>query len=158
MNYIERIKLAEQKQREIRDILYWCNRMYQIEQYREQLELIGQCFKRKCDDGVTVYYKILDLQEANEFRCVVLQFDDSHSNPNVFDLWSDIEDCFNYPIVVSVMIRDILSYERITKEEFDEAIKNKYSSMKERNKEIINSKLLKMEKMEKECPLKDDTF
>lgn len=158
MNYIERIKLAEQKQREIRDTLFWCERMYQIEQYKEQLELIGQCFKRKRGDGVTVYYKILDLQEANEFRCVVLQFDDSCFSPNIFASYSDIDDYFNYPIVDSIMIRDILSYERITEEEFDVAIKEKYLSMKERNREIINNKLFQMKQLEKECPLKDDTF
>ena len=56
------------------------------------------------------------------------------------------------------MIKEILTYEKITEGEFDEAIQAKYESMKSHNKAIIENKLCQMKKEEKKCPLKDDTF
>lgn len=99
-----------------------------VQYYLDRIDLIGKCFKDK-----NSYYKVIDLEINNEYRCYVLtfqkvEFSISEMVYNSYEAIStkhtfaqDIEDLGNGMIRLdSIMIRDTKNMEEITPLHFQE--------------------------------------
>lgn len=148
MNYKEEIKEIEKEQTVLANKAWWYSRLYKIERYREQSSLIGKCFV----SGSGGYFKIIDLEENNEFRCIVLTFKSRDIELSIFNektKWSN----YNYPEIDSWLIRDIIQYTEINEDEFDKALISRYDELKKICLKNLNDKLNQMKIFEERAKL-----
>ena len=68
-NIYQEIKSINNTINELNNKQYNLRQKYVIESYKERMGLIGKCFREK-----NTFFKIIDLEITNEFRCITITF------------------------------------------------------------------------------------
>lgn len=152
MSYKEEWESINKQINELNNKRYHVKRCYQIESYEKRMNIIGDCYK----NGNT-FYKIIDLDIINEYRCFVLSF--RVGDFDISDMESRFTDFINIPFidnisdlgssgisVESVMIRAVTNMEKISLEEFNKEYFNQCEKILSVDKFLLNDRLKKIAK------------
>jgi hypothetical protein len=125
-NIYQEIKSINNTINELNNKQYNLRQKYVIESYKERMGLIGKCFREK-----NTFFKIIDLEITNEFRCITITF--TKEDFNIINMGQRYgEDKIIYSlgmhtivdlgppeiIIDSIMIKDLKNMEEIDNELF----------------------------------------
>ena len=152
MNYKEEYHKIDEEILDLQNKKYLIEKLFQIEDYKERINLVGKCFQNNDE-----YYKIIDLDLSNQYRCFALTFitkeidiSKMESQPLNFcnpSIIKDINDLGpTFPHLKGIMIKDIKNMNLIDSEFFEQKYLEQCRKMLNIDDFLKTDRIIKLEK------------